>query len=258
MPGIGTLVNIGAILVGTALGLMFGSAIPAKMRLSATQVIGLAVLVIGLSGALGALNTLGGHQGPVGKYASIILVGCLVVGTMLGEWLRIEAALTHCGEWFRDKLTHTQALSRKTVEAAEGSVDDEEGSTLVEGFVTATLIYAIGAMTVLGSIQDGLGNPSTLFLKAALDGTTSIFLASTLGIGVGLSVIPVLFVQGALVIFTLFAGNIVPAIAITVLEAVGGVIIAAIGFNILAIKKLPVGNMLPALALALACGWILG
>lgn len=258
MPGLGTLVNLGAIIVGTALGLIFGSAISQKMRTSATQVIGLSVIVIGIAGALSALGKLGVHEGPLGKYASIMLVACLVLGTVLGEALHIERGLERLGEWLRDKLLSSRALSEKTKEVAEGTDDDAHGNVLVEGFVTASLIYAVGAMTILGSIQDGLGDPSTLFLKSALDGLTSIFLASTLGIGVGLSVIPVLGIQGAIVLFTLFAGNIVPTIAITALEAVGGVIIAAIGLNILDIKRLPVGNMLPALVLALASGWLLG
>lgn len=258
MPGLGTLVNIGAIVIGTALGLMFGSAISQKMRISATQVIGLSVMVIGIAGALSALSKLGVHQGLLGKYASIVLVGSLVIGTVIGEWLHIERGLERLGEWLRDRLLSTRALSDKTKAVAEGDETDAHGTTLVEGFVTASLIYAVGAMTILGSIQDGLGDPSTLFLKAALDGLTSIFLASTLGIGVGLSIIPVLGIQGAIVLLTLFAGNIVPTIAITSLEAVGGVIIAAIGMNILNIKRLPVGNMLPALILALASGWLLG
>lgn len=258
MPGLGTFVNVGAIIVGTALGLMFGSAISHKMRTSATQVIGLSVIIIGVAGALSALGKLGVHKGPLGKYASTVLVGSLVLGTVMGEWLHIEHGLRRLGEWLRDKLLSTRALSDKTKEVAEGTDDDAHGSTLVEGFVTASLIYAVGAMTILGSIQDGLGDPSTLFLKAALDGLTSIFLASTLGVGVGLSIIPVLGIQGAIVLLTLFAGNIVPTIAITSLEAVGGVIIAAIGMNILNIKRLPVGNMLPALILALASGWLLG
>ena len=258
MPGLGTLVNVGAIVVGTLIGLMFGSTIPEKVRKSATQVIGLSVLVIGLSGALSALATLGEHHSVVGKYASIVMVASLVVGTMVGEWLHIERGLELIGEKLHDWLFKTKMLSKKTRSVAEGTDDDEHGSTIVEGFVTASLIYAVGAMTILGSIQDGLGNPSTLFLKAALDGLTSVFLASTLGIGVGLSIIPVFVAQGALVVFTLLAGNIVPAIAITTLEAVGGVIIAAIGINILEIKRLPVGNMLPALVFALASGWLLG
>lgn len=258
MPGLGTLVNVGAIAIGTLIGLLFGSTIPEKMRKSATQVIGLSVLVIGLSGAINALAALGKHHSPVGKYASIVVVASLVIGTMIGEWLHIERGLERLGEMLHGWLMKTKALSSKTRAAAEGTDDDEHGSTIVEGFVTASLIYAVGAMTILGSIQDGLGDPSTLFLKAALDGLTSIFLASTLGIGVGLSIIPVFCVQGLLVVFSLLAGNIVPAIAITALEAVGGAIIAAIGVNILEIKRLPVGNMLPALALALACGWILG
>lgn len=258
MPGLGTIVNVGAIMAGTLVGLLFGSAIPEKMRKAATQVIGLSVFVIGLSGALSALAVLGKHHAPVGKYASIVMVASLVVGTMIGEWMHIERGLERIGEGMRDWLLRTKVLSGKTRQAAEGASDDEHGSTIVEGFVTASLIYAVGAMTILGSIQDGLGDPSTLFLKAALDGLTSIFLASTLGIGVGLSILPVALVQGAIVVFSLLAGNIVPAIAITTLEAIGGVIIAAIGVNILDIKRLPVGNMLPALALALAAGWFLG
>lgn len=266
MPGLGLIVNICAIVVGTLAGLAFGRLITPKTRKSATQVIGLAVIVFGLSGALSALTKLGKTHSIVGTYASVVVVAALVIGTMLGEWMCIEDGFEALG------LKLKKLLRRRGVQdtdelpdeyqkagtlAEKPEVHEKAHGIFVEGFVTASLIYVVGAMSIVGSIQDGLGNPDTLFLKAALDGFTSIFLASTLGVGVGFSILPVGIFQGAIMLLSLLAGNIIPPLAITTLEAVGGVIIAAIGMNMTGVRRFPVGNMLPALLLALLAGWVL-
>ena len=134
---------------------------------------------------------------------------------------------------------------------------DAKGHRMVEGFVTASLLYCVGAMAVIGSIKDGTGDPSVLYVKSLLDGIASIALASTFGIGVALSVIPVLVYQGGI---TLAASAVAPFLTLPVLStltAVGGMLIAAIGLDIIGIKRLPVGNLLPAVFVAARAGVLL-
>jgi len=171
-----------------------------------------------------------------------VLVGALVVGALLGEALRIEHWLDRFGRWLQDRAYRAPIL-------APGKSDQpgEKGHTLVEGFVTASLLFCTGAMTVLGSLQDGLGDASLLSLKALLDGLAAIALATTLGAGVALSVIPILVLQGGI---ALGAGALEPFITpavIAAIEATGGALILAIGLDLAGIKRLPVGNMLPAI-----------
>jgi hypothetical protein len=251
MPGTGVLINVVAVLAGTAIGLVFGRLIGDRFRQIAFSAIGLAVIVIGAAIAIGGLGDLGRTH--LGDYAALVLVGALVVGSLFGEAIRIEHWLERFGQWLQDKAYRAPMLS-------PGRADQpgEKAHTLVEGFVTASLLFCTGAMTVLGSLQDGLGDPSLLSLKALLDGVAAVALATTLGAGVGLSVIPILVLQGGI---ALGAGALQPYVTPAVIaanEAIGGALILAIGIDLTQIKRLPVGNMLPAIfigaALALALG----
>jgi len=240
MPGTGVILNVVAVLVGTAIGLLFGKLIGERFRAISFSAIGLAVIVIGASMSIGGLADLGETR--LGDYAALVLVGALVVGALLGEALRIEHWLERFGRWLQDRAYRAPIL-------APGKSDQpgEKGHTLVEGFVTASLLFCTGAMTVLGSLQDGLGDASLLSLKALLDGLAAIALATTLGAGVALSVIPILVLQGGI---ALGAGALEPFITpavIAAIEAVGGALILAIGLDLAGIKRLPVGNMLPAI-----------
>lgn len=251
MPGLGVLTNVAAVLAGTVVGLLFGRLIGERFRTIAFSAIGLAVIIIGLTIGLGGLADLGQTQ--LGDYAALVLVGALVLGSLLGEALRIEYWLERFGLWLQDRAYKMPLL-------APGKADQpgEKGHTLVEGFVTASLLYCTGAMTVLGSLQDGLGDPTLLYLKSLLDGIASIALATTLGVGVGLSVIPILLLQGGI---ALAAGAVEPFITpavIASIEAVGGALILAIGLDLVKIKRLPVGNMLPAVFLAAAVALLFG
>lgn len=240
MPGTGVMLNVAAVLAGTAVGLLFGRMIGERFRAIAFAAIGLAVIVIGASMSIGGLAALGTTR--LGEYAALVLVGSLVVGSLIGEAVRIEYWLGRFGTWLQERAYRAPIL-------APGKADQpgEKAHTLVEGFVTASLLYCTGAMTVLGSIQDGLGDPSLLSLKALLDGIASVALATTLGAGVGLSVIPILVLQGGI---ALGAGALEPYITpavIAAIEAIGGALILAIGLDLAGIKRLPVGNMLPAI-----------
>ena len=250
MPGLGVLVNVMAIVVGSLIGLAAGRLIKKRVRSGIIQVQGLAVIVIGMAGSISALGELSNYPGTLGRFSLIIIVISLVVGTLIGEALALETRLKHMGK----------ALQKRV---QKGNSDEsnprsrKESRKFVQGFITASLVYCVGAMAILGSIQDGLGNPDTLFIKALLDGTMSIFFASTLGIGVLFSIIPLFIFQGLLALFAFSAGDIIPLIAITGIEAAGGILIAGIGLNLATGLKLRIGNMLPAVFVALAVVWVM-
>jgi uncharacterized membrane protein YqgA involved in biofilm formation len=250
----GVLLNVITILAGTAIGLAFGKAIPDRFRTIAFTAIGLSTTVIGASMSIGGLAEMG--KSHMGSYAPLVLVGSLVIGALLGELIRIEYWLERFGEWLQDVSYRIPwfAPSPKSASDEPG----EKGHTLVEGFVTASLLFCVGAMTVLGSIKDGLGDHSVLYLKSLLDGVAALFLATTLGVGVGLSVIPVIIVQGGI---ALSANSIQPFMTPAVIASitgVGGALILAIGLDLLGIKRLPVGNILPAIVVAALVGALLG
>ena len=217
---IGTLVNTGAVVVGSAIGLAAGARLPERVKVILMQALGLAVAVIGMRMALEA-------------HHALLAIACLLLGGVTGELLRIE-----------QRLEGLAAALQRLLRA--------ESSRFVEGFVTATLLYLTGAMTIVGSIRDGtVGDSSILLVKALLDGVASVTLASTLGIGVMFSALPVLLVQGGI---TLLAGYLAFLSQPSVLDAVnatGGLLILGIGINLLQIGRIHVGNLLPALAYAI-------
>lgn len=250
----GVSLNVITILVGTAIGLAFGKAIPDRFRSIAFTAIGLSTTVIGASMSIGGLAAMGKTQ--MGSYAPLVLVGSLVIGALLGEWIRVEHWLERFGLWLQDVSYRIPWLAPTPKSASDEP--GEKGHTLVEGFVTASLLFCVGAMTVLGSIKDGLGDHSVLYLKALLDGFAALFLATTLGVGVGLSVIPVIIIQGGIGLSaTAIQPYMTPAV-ISSITGVGGALILAIGLDLLGIKRLPVGNMLPAIIVAALVGGLLG
>ncbi len=204
--------------------------------------------------SIGGLKSMG--ETHMGDYAFLVFVGALVLGSLTGEALRIEYWLERFGILLQDlsyKLPWTSPLPRSAADEP-----GEKGHTLVEGFVTASLLFCVGAMTILGSIQGGLGDPSILYLKSTLDGVAALFLASTLGVGVGLSVIPVFIIQGGLALGAHSMEALMTPAVISSISAVGGTMILGIGLDLLGIKRLPVGNMLPAIIFAAVAGGILG
>ncbi|MBL8250335.1 MAG: DUF554 domain-containing protein [Candidatus Competibacter sp.] len=217
---IGTLVNTGAVVLGGAIGLTAGARLPENIKTIVMQALGLAVVAIGLRMALEA-------------HHALLAIGCVLLGGITGELLRIEQRLEGLADVLRQKLR-------------------ANSGRFVEGFVTATLLYLTGAMTIVGSIRDGtLGDPSVLLLKAVLDGVASVALASSMGVGVLYSALPVLVVQGGI---TLLAGQLAFLSAPAVLDAInaaGGLLILGIGINLLEIGRIRVGNLLPALVYAI-------
>ena len=218
---LGTLVNTATVIIGSTIGLTIGPRLPARLKTTLMKSLGLATVVIGLNMALADRRGL------------LTAIGCLLLGGVLGELLDIEQRLNRLGDWLKQRLRIG-------------------ADHFTEGFVTATLLYLTGAMTLVGSIRDGaVGDHSILFIKALLDGVASIALASSLGIGVLFSALSVLLVQGGI---TLLASQLLFLSEPAVLNAVnttGGILILGIGINLLELGHVPVGNLLPALFCAI-------
>jgi len=213
---LGTIVNTVAIIAGSLIGLFFKGGIPEKYSKTIMHAIGLAVILIGLKTALKTDDIL-------------IIIISLTIGSVMGELLCIEDRLEQLGKGLGRLLP-----------------GDNDG--VAKGFVTASLIYCVGAMAIVGALESGLsGNHQTLFAKSLLDGIGSILFAATLGIGVLFSALSVFLYQGAI---TLAASTLKPFLipgVVAQMSAVGGLLILAIGINLLEIKKLKIGNMLPAI-----------
>jgi len=212
---LGTIVNTIAILLGGVLGLIFRRGISDRFKSTVMQGLGLAVFMIGLAGALRSENIL-------------LLIFSMVIGSLVGEAMNIEDKLDRFGKWI------------------EGRSGQGEGQ-VAKGFVVASLMYCVGAMAIVGALESGLtGNHETLYAKSLLDGVTAVIFASTLGIGVLFSAGSVLVYQGAI---TLAAGALAAVLVDSVIiemSAIGGLLIMGIAMNILEFKRVPVGNMLPA------------
>ncbi len=213
---LGTIVNTLSIILGSLIGLLFRGNIPEKYGKTIMHAIGLAVVIIGLKTAL---NT----------DAILMVIISLAIGSFIGELVRIEDRLDQLGNWIGNRLS-------------------KDSSGVSKGFVTASLLYCVGAMAIVGSLESGLtGNHQTLFAKSILDGIGSVIFASTLGIGVLFSAVSVLVYQG---IITLTASSIKDLLlpeVVSQMSAVGGLLIFAIGISLLEIKKVRIGNMLPAI-----------
>ena len=259
MPGLGVVVNALAIVLGSLIGLAVGRLVKKRMRESIIQVQGLAVIAIGMMGSIAALTALSQAPGMLGRYSIIVFVAALIIGTLIGEILALETRLKYMGKALQRRLQSDRLDVGESNSQKKGQKSGHKNGSnkFVQGFMTATLVYCVGAMAILGSIQDGLGNPDTLFIKSLLDGTISIFLAATLGMGVMFSAVPVLILQGFIALLAFAIGDVIPMLAINGIAAVGGVLIVGIGLNLTAGLKLRIGNMVPAVFVAMAVFWLL-
>jgi len=238
VPGSGVIANVVTVILGTAVGLAFGRFITDRFRQIAFYALGLSTFSIGATMVIGGLIK---ADATGSKYAVLVLVGSLVIGGLLGEAIGVEAALERFGHWLR-----SVAVRVPLVKAAAGEGEHQ----MVEGFVVATLLFCVGTMTILGSLQDGMGSPNLLYLKALLDGVASIALASALGIGVGFSIVPIIIVQGGIALGSSALQPFLTAGVISAMSMVGGTLILAIGMDLMGIKRLPVGNLMPAVIVA--------
>jgi uncharacterized membrane protein YqgA involved in biofilm formation len=230
--GFGTAVNIVAVVIGSTIGVLVGHRLPEPTRVLVTQVLGLFTLVIGASSIASGLSE--ALTAAVGQVALLVVLGALLIGGIAGSLLQIERRLDRGAELLHDRFAR-----------------NSEGSTFVEGAVTSTLVFCVGPLSILGSLSDGLGHGSEqLLVKSVMDGFAAIAFASSLGIGVMASVIPLALYQGLLTLLGFALGNFLPAAQIDALGAAGGVILLGLGFRLAGIKQIPVGDLLPALIMA--------
>lgn len=226
--GIGTIVNTLAVIIGSMIGIMIKGGLKQRYQKIIMQALGLATLFIGASGAMsGMLKVIGNGLETQG---SMLLIGSLVFGALVGEFLNIELRLEQIGEWLKSK------------------VHIKNDTHFVEGFVTSALVICVGAMAIVGALQDGLqGDPSTLFAKSILDFIIVMVFASTLGIGVTFSALPLFVYQGSITLFATFLKPFLTQSVITNLSFIGSVLIFAVGINLCFDKKIKVANLLPAM-----------
>lgn len=221
----GTLVNTATVMMGSSFGLLIGSHFSEKINTMVMHALGLATLLIGFRMAFKTENIL-------------VVIGSLAIGGIFGEILKLEEELERFGE-----------LIKRRVKSESGS--------FVLGFVTSSLVFCLGPMTIVGSIQDGAsGDASVLYAKSLLDGFASIVFASSLGVGVLFSSLTVLFFQGTLTLLGSHLSFLLRPEVLNELTATGGLIIVGIGIYLLGIKKIKVGNFLPALVVAVVLALI--
>jgi len=217
---LGTIVNTLAITGGSLIGLMFRGRIPVAYHQTVLHAIGLAVMLIGIRSALKSTDIL-------------LIIFSVAIGSVVGEYIGIENRLEKLGNWLNTRVSKSE-------------------NDFTRGFVTASLLYCVGSMAIVGSLESGLtNNHQTLYAKSILDGIASVIFASSLGWGVLFSALPVFIYQGVL---TLSASVMKPLLTTAVVDqmsAVGGLLIMAIGINLLELKKIHVGNMLPAIFMPL-------
>jgi uncharacterized membrane protein YqgA involved in biofilm formation len=235
----GTIINVIAILIGGVIGLVFGARIPERVKGTVVSGMGLFTAVVGIQMFLKTENAL-------------IVLGSILIGALLGEWWRIEDGLEAFGRVLEKRFYRA--------DSDDPAASATERGRFVLGFMTASLLYCIGPMAILGSIQDGLtGNYQTLAIKSVLDGFASVAFASTLGVGVLFSIIPLVIYQGGI---SLLAGQLNAVVTPAMMDemtATGGVILLGLAISrLLEIKQIRVGNFLPALAVAPFIVWVLG
>lgn len=261
MIGLGTILNIAAILVGSAIGVLIGSRLPEKTNRVVTDILGLVTIV------LGGLNlaSLGDKSfiEAVGSGGTLLVVlGSLLIGGIIGSLLKIEERLEGLGSWLQSRFTPQK---RGAPISPVGSETTDPAITVafiarerfVTGFVDASLIFCIGPLAILGAFSDGTGQGiDQLALKSTLDGFASIAFAASLGWGVAASALPVGIWQGALTVAAFALGSVLPDAAIASLTATGGVLLLGVGLRLLNIRAISVGDMLPALVFAPLFTWL--
>ena len=231
---IGVLVNTITVIIGSCVGLLLKKGIPQRLTTAIMLGIGLCTIYIGIDGMMAGENTL-------------VLIVSMVLGALVGTWLDLDGKIQALGDWIEGKFNHNQS---------------ENGTTqvsLAQGFVTAALLFCVGSMTIVGSLNAGIsGDNEMLFTKSLLDLISSSMLAASLGLGVLLSAVFVLVFQGALVLLASVLAPFLTTAAIAELTCCGSVLILALGLNLIGLTKFKVADYLPALVFVPILSWALG
>ena len=238
MIGLGTLIDVTLILLGGFAGLAFGRFISGRIQDTLLKATAVAIIFIGISGAMSGMLTVSG--GEISAGGSALVVVSLALGSLIGEILDLEHQIDRFGEWLK---------------YATGSSGDPE---FVDAFVTASLSVAIGAMSIVGAIQDGMtGDFSTLAVKGAIDALLVCTMTASMGKGCIFAAIPVLVFQGALTLLASFLQPLMTAAALANLSTVGSILIFCIGVNLIWPRTFRVANMLPAVVVAMAAAFVM-
>lgn len=276
MIGLGTVINIIAILIGSAIGVALGHRLPQRTRDVVTDGLGLLTLLVAALSAAAVLDP--SVSEAVGAAGILIVLGSLLIGGIIGSLLSIEARLEGLGERIRARLSRRVAVDELAGSGSradsgvegpdEDAIDvevegaladpapaepgaDGSGSTFVEGFVTASLVFCVGPLAILGALSDGLGlGIDQLALKSVMDGFASIAFAASLGWGVAASALVVGIYQGTLTVLGWALGSVLSIAQISLLTATGGLLLVGIALRLLRIRHIPVGDLLPALIVA--------
>ena len=237
MFALGTIVNTAAILLGGFLGLFFGGLLQPRHQDSLCKTCGVCTLFIGISGALEGMLTVSGTSVTGG--GSLLIIGCLAIGAFLGELLNIEERFEQFGAWMKVKT---------------GNARDKQ---FVDGFVTASLTVCIGAMAIVGAIQDGIqSDPSILFTKSVLDLIIITIMTCSMGKGCMFSAIPVAILQGSVTVLAKLLEPVMTPLALSNLSLVGSILIFCVGINLVWGKQIRVANLLPAIVIAVVAAFL--
>lgn len=238
MPGLGTLINAAGIIIGGFAGLLFGKLIKPRMQETMTCACGICVIFLGIAGSMEKMLT--AHEnGTLVSGGTMMVIASIVLGALVGELINIEAGLERFGGWLK-KVTHS-----------------EGDGGFIDGFVNASLTVCIGAMAVVGAIQDGIyGDYSTLTAKAVLDLIIIMIMTSAKGKGCIFSAIPVIIFQGVITALSRLIEPIMTAPALANLSLVGSILIFCVGVNLVWGKKVRVANFLPGIVFAVACAYL--
>ncbi len=236
--GFGTVTNVATVLVGSGLGMLVGHRLSPHVRTTVTSALGLVTLLIAAQSALAVSDPV--LSDAVGDSApTLIVLGALVVGGIVGAALRLEERLETLGGWLQTRLTRG------------GGTDGEARERFVEGFVISSLVFCVGPLTILGSLNEGLGNGADqLLLKSTLDGFAALAFAASFGIGVMASAFSVGLIQGSLTLVGVLLGSFLPDAHLAALTATGGLILVGVAIRLLDLRAFAVADLLPALVAA--------
>ncbi|MGC4112481.1 MAG: DUF554 domain-containing protein [Nocardioides sp.] len=236
IAGSGTAVNVLTVLAGSSVGVLAGNRLPTRTRDLVTDALGLVTLLIAGMSAVAVNDP--ALSAEVGSHAPLLIVlGSLVIGGIVGSLLRLEQRVEGLGGWLQQRLS--------------GRSDSAERARFIEGFVTASLVFCTGPLTILGSLSDGLGHGADqLYLKATLDGFAAIAFASSFGWGVSASALTVLVVQGGITALGAVLGDVLPDAQLAAITAAGGLMLVGVSFRLLRIREIAVADLLPGLLVA--------
>ena len=236
VPGLASLVNVATVLLGATLGVALGNRLPQRTRDVVTDALGLVTLLIAGTSAVAVLSS--DLSDEVGDSAPMLIVlGSLLLGGIAGSLLRLESRIEGFGGWLQRRLS--------------GETASADRARFIEGFVVSSLVFCSGPLTILGSLNDGLGNgPDQILLKSALDGFAAIAFAASFGWGVAASAVTIVVVQGGLTVAGVALGDVLPDAHLAAITAVGGLLLVGVALRLLRIREIPVADLLPALAVA--------